>query len=375
VGKLGKMGSSSTSSTFRERELLDAARSGDEDAFGRLVEPYRAELHAHCYRMLGSLHDAEDALQDALLRAWRGLAKVKEPGSLRAWLYKIATNTSLDAIARRPKRVLPIDYGRAVDPHEGLGMPVVESVWLEPYPDETLGVEDGLAAPEARFERRESLELAFVAALQLLPPAQRAALILREVLGYSAKEVAATLETTVASVNSALQRARKTIDDKLPERSQQETLRAIGDERLTEIVEAYMDALARGDVPRVVSLLAEDAAWSMPPLPSWFRGTDGITGFLRFGPLSGTWRWKHVPARVNGQAAVGVYQWDEAEGAYLPFAFDVLTFEGERIKQVTAFITRSVEGTEKDFYTNWPAQPLARSQFIFERFGLPARLD
>jgi RNA polymerase sigma-70 factor, ECF subfamily len=211
--------------------------------------------------------------------------------------------------------------------------------------------------------------------LQLLPPAQRAALILREVLGYSAKEVAATLETTVASVNSALQRARKTIDDKLPERSQQETLRAIGDERLTEIVEAYMDALARGDVPRVVSLLAEDAAWSMPPLPSWFRGTDGITGFLRFGPLSGAWRWKHRPARVNGQAAVGVYQWDEGEGAYLPFAFDVLTFEGDRIKQVTAFITRSVEGTDKDFYTNWPAQPLARSQFIFERFGLPARLD
>jgi RNA polymerase sigma-70 factor, ECF subfamily len=369
------MASTDTRTTAREHELLGAAKAGDEDAFARLLVPYRGELHAHCYRMLGSVHDAEDALQEASLRAWRGLARFEERSSLRSWLYTIATNTCLNQIARRPKRVLPIDYGPATDPSDGLAMPVSETVWVEPYPDETLGVEDGLAAPEARFERRESLELAFVAALQLLPPAQRAALILREVLGYSAKEVAATLETTVASVNSALQRARKTIDEKLPERSQQETLRAIGDERLTEIVEAYMDALARGDVPRVVSLLAEDAAWSMPPLPSWFRGTDGITGFLQFGPLSGAWRWKHRAARVNGQAAVGVYQWDEAEGAYLPFAFDVLTFEGERIKQVTAFITRSVEGTDKDFYSNWPAQPLARSQSIFERFGLPARLD
>jgi len=369
------MASAETRTTAREHDLLEAARAGDEDAYGQLLASYRGELHAHCYRMLGSVHDAEDALQEASLRAWRGLERFEERSSLRSWLYTIATNTCLNQIARRPKRVLPIDYGPSTDPHDGLGLPLAETVWVEPYPDETMGVEDGLASPDARFERRESLELAFVAALQLLPPAQRAALILREVLGYSAKEVAATLETTVASVNSALQRARKTIDDKLPERSQQETLRAIGDERLTEIVEAYMDALARGDVPRVVSLLAEDAAWSMPPLPSWFRGTDGITGFLQFGPLSGAWRWKHRAARVNGQAAVGVYQWDEAEGAYLPFAFDVLTFEGDRIKQVTAFITRSVEGTDKDFYSNWPAQPLARSEFIFERFGLPARLD
>src|SRR4029079_12684124 len=165
--------------------------------------------------------------------------------------------------------------------------PPAETVWVEPYPDETMGVEDGLASPDARFERRESLELAFVAALQLLPATQRAVLILREVLGYSAKEVAATLGTTVASVNSALQRARKTIDDKLPERSQQETLRALGDEQLTQIVDAYMDALQRGDVPRVVSMLAEDAAWSMPPLPTWFGGHDGITDFLRNAPLSG----------------------------------------------------------------------------------------
>src|ERR687886_33684 len=174
----------------RERQVLEAARGGDESAYARLVEPYRPELHAHCYRMLGSVHDAEDAMQEAMLRAWRGLPRFEGRSSLRSWLYTIATNTSLNAIEKRPKRVLPIDYGPAADPHEGPGEPVVESVWVEPYPDETLGLEDGLAAPDARYEQRESVELAFIAALQHLPPNQRAALILREVLGFSAKEAA-----------------------------------------------------------------------------------------------------------------------------------------------------------------------------------------
>src|SRR5881392_826146 len=145
-----------------ERNLLEAARGGDENAFGRLVEPYQGELHAHCYRMLGSVHDAEDSLQDATLRAWRGLPKFEGRSSLRSWLYTIATNTCLNAIAARPKRVLPIDYGPAYDPHDPPGEPIVESVWIEPYPDEMLGVEDGYAAPEARYEMRESVELAFV---------------------------------------------------------------------------------------------------------------------------------------------------------------------------------------------------------------------
>jgi RNA polymerase sigma-70 factor, ECF subfamily len=369
------MTAADTRTTGREHGLLEAARAGDEGAYAQLLDTYRGELHAHCYRMLGSVHDAEDALQEASLRAWRALDRFEERSSLRSWLYTIATNTCLNQIARRPKRVLPIDYGPATDPHDGLGMPVSETVWVEPYPDETLGVEDGYAAPEARFERRESLELAFVAALQLLPATQRAVLILREVLGYSAKEVAATLETTVASVNSALQRARKTIDDKLPERSQQATLRTLGDEKLNQIVEAYMDALQRGDVPRVVSMLAEDATWSMPPLPTWFGGLDGITGFLANGPLSGAWRWRHQATRVNGQLAVGAYTWDEDEGCYLPFALDVLTLEGDRIKSVTAFITRMADSDERDYYTNWPDQPLDRSRFVFERFGLPPRLD
>src|SRR3954447_17823718 len=181
--------SSSTHAPAREQELLAAAGRGDEGAFGQLVEPYQGELHAHCYRMLGSVHDAEDALQDAMLRAWRGLARFEGRSSLRSWLYTIAANAWLPAIERRPKPVLPIDYGPASDPHgDGLGLPPIESVWVEPYPDQAMGLEDGYASPEARFEMRESVELAFVAALQNLPANQRAALILREVLGYSAQE-------------------------------------------------------------------------------------------------------------------------------------------------------------------------------------------
>src|SRR5512143_2598585 len=222
-----------TESTVEQRELLETARKGSADAYRRLVEPHRSALQAHCYRMLGSVQDAEDALQEALVRAWRGLDRFEGRSSLRSWLYRIATNTSLDAIQRRPKRILPIDYGPPADPHGGVGEPLVESVWLEPFPDETLAIEDGYASPDARYEQREAVELAFVAALQ------RAVLILREVLGFSAQETADALDTSVASVNSALQRARATIEKKLPEQSQQKTLRSLGDEKLREIVERY----------------------------------------------------------------------------------------------------------------------------------------
>ena len=368
---------SSPGGTAQERELLEAARGGDEDAFGRLIEPYRAELHAHCYRMLGSLHDAEDALQEALLRAWRGLARFEGRSALRSWLYTIATNTSLSAIERRPKRVLPIDYGPSVDPHDGLGLPPLESMWVEPYPDEALGLEDGFAAPDARYELRESVELAFVAALQHLPATQRAVLILREVLGFSAREVAKALDTTVASVNSALQRARQTVDQRLPDQSQQATLREIGDDDLREIVEGYMNAMERGDVDAVVSLLAEDAAWSMPPLPAWFSGHEALTGFLVRGPLSGDWRWRHLPVRANGQAAVASYSWYEEDKSYRPFALDVLTIGDGRIKEITSFITRSTLSRDRHFYERWPEQEFDGSEVsaAFERFGLPDRLD
>jgi RNA polymerase sigma-70 factor (ECF subfamily) len=352
-----------------EQELLKAARTGDEDAFEPLVEPYRGELHAHCYRMLGSVHDAEDALQEALLRSWRGISRFEGRSSLRSWLYTIATNTCLNQIAKRPKRVLPIDYGPSWDPHDGVGEPVVESVWIEPYPDGDLV--DGRTSPEARYEQREGVELAFVAALQHLPANQRAVLILREVLGFSAAEVAEALETTVASVNSALQRARKTVDEKLPERTQQATLRELGDERVRELTERYMRALDDGDVDAVVDMLAEDAAWSMPPLASWFRGLEDVRGFLARGPLSGEWRWRRLATTANGQPAIGAYTWDEQQQAYLPFALDVVTFEGDRIKEVTAFITRVMQGRDPEYYARFPDQPLDPVRNVFERFGLP----
>jgi RNA polymerase sigma-70 factor (ECF subfamily) len=364
-----------TLSPADERELLASARRGDEAAYGEIVEHFRGELHAHCYRMLGSVHDAEDALQDAMLRVWRGLPRFEARSSLRSWLYKIATNSCLDAIERRKKRVLPLDFGPASDPEEGAGEPIVESVWIEPYPDVSLGLGDGYAAPDARYEQRESVELAFIAACQHLPANQRAVLILRDVLGFSAQETAESLETTVPSANSALQRARRTVEERLPAQSQQATLRALGDDALRDLVENYMDALQRGDVDRVVSMLAEDAAWSMPPLASWYRG-DQLPTFLRVGPLSGEWRWRHRPLRVNGQLTSAAYSWVEEEGAYIPFALDVLTLEGGRIKEVTAFITRAMEGEDREFYARWPEKALDRGErgSIFESFGLPARL-
>ena len=360
-----------------EERLLQAAQKGDEPAFASLIEPYRRELHAHCYRMLGSVYDADDAMQDATLRAWKALKRFEGRSSLRSWLYTIATNTCLNLINRRPKRVLPLDYGPSFDPHDqGIGMPPVEATWVEPFPDQGLGLEDGYAAPEARYELRESVELAFVAALQYLPANQRAALVLREVLGFSAQETAESLDTSVASVNSALQRARKTVDEKLPEQSQQESLRTLGDDGVRDVVEGYMAAMAEGDVNKVVSLLAEDAAWSMPPLAAWFTGREQLEGFLRFGPLSGDWRWRHVPAQANGQPAVGSYAWHAGECAYLPFALDVLAIEAGRIKEITSFICRSTRSDDPDYFVRWPEQPVdieALEEF-FGRFGLPGRL-
>jgi RNA polymerase sigma-70 factor, ECF subfamily len=346
------MSVTSTSSTVQERELLAAVRGGDEDAFRRIVEPHRAELHAHCYRMLGSLHDAEDALQDALLRAWRGLPGFGARSSLRSWLYKIATNACLDAIARRPKRMLPIDYGPPTAPELDPGEPLVESVWVEPYPDEHLGLEDGYAAPEARYEQREAVELAFIAALQHLPARQRAVLILREVLGFSARETSESLETTVASVNSTLQRARKAVDERLPEQSQQATLRLLGDERIRDLVESYVDAWRRGDVDKLRALLAEDATFAMPPWASWWRGRETVAGFAK-AAVEICAEARALPVRANGQPTIAYYQLDAETGRFRAAALDVLTLEGELIKDITAFATPE----------------------IFPHFGLPAELS
>jgi RNA polymerase sigma-70 factor (ECF subfamily) len=372
------MATTSPQVTERERQLLDAARGGDDQAFGQLVEPHRKELHAHCYRMLGSVHDAEDALQDSLLRAWRAIARFEGRASLRSWLYTIATNTCLNEIAKRPKRVLPVDFGPPTDPHVGPGAPVIETVWVEPYPDERLAVEDGFAAPEARYERREGIELAFIAALQHLPATQRAVLILREVLGYSAKETAEMLETTTASVNSAMQRARAAVEQRMPDQSQQATLRALGDERVREIVDDYVEAWLKGDIQKVASMLAEDACFAMPPLASWFHGREEIREFLARFPMSGAWSWRVVRSQANGQPALGFYTFDPTTGDYQPFALNVLTFRGELISDVVAFVVRGIDtaDTAPGAYERWPerAQDARRLASTFARFGLPDRL-
>jgi RNA polymerase sigma-70 factor, ECF subfamily len=321
-----------------DHELLEAARAGDEDAFGRLVGPHRDELHALCYRMLGSVPDAEDALQDALLRAWRGLSRFAGRSSVRTWLYTIATNACLKAIERRPRRVLAADYGPPASPGDGPAEPLVESVWIDPYPDEKLGLQDGFAAPEARYERRESVELAFIAALQHLPARQRAVLILRDVLGFSAREVAETLDATPASIDSALQRAHKSVDARLPERSQQATLRALGDVALREVVDGYVSAWESADVDAVVAMLAEDALLAMPPIPTWFSGREAVAGFLRGRPLSGRRRWRVVATRANGQLAFGHYTWEEGAGSFRPHSVNVVALQGARIAEITAFL-------------------------------------
>ena len=360
-----------------EAALLDTARAGDETAFARLIEPYRSQLHAHCYRMLGSVHDAEDAMQEVSLRAWRALDRFEGRSSLKSWLYTIATNTCLNLIEKRPKRVLPVDYAPAADPHGGPGEPVAESVWIEPYPDETIGLEDGYASPEATVEMREGVELAFVAALQHLPPNQRAVLIMREVLGFSAQETADALETSVASVNSALQRARAAVDERVPEQTQQETLRALGDERVRELVARYVEAWERNDVEAFTAMLSEESTFAMPPLASWYRGREGIAEWATNSSMSGDWRWRAVRTRANGQEALGFYAWDEGEQAFMPFALNVLTFRGAEVSDVVAFIARSTEATDPEAYERYPEEPADPRQLegTFGRFGLPERLD
>jgi RNA polymerase sigma-70 factor (TIGR02960 family) len=314
-------------------DVLTAARSGDADAFERLVGPYRGELLAHCYRMLGSLHDAEDAVQESLVRAWRGIGGLDERGFVRAWLYKIATNRCLTALERSGRRELPFD----VLP----GTPEAEVTWLEPYPDQS---------PEASYLAKESVELAFVAALQHLSALQRAALILREVLGFSAAEVAGQLDTSTAAVNSALQRARKVIGPAGV--SQQVVLRDLGQGGVEEIVSSWMTAWEAGDVDGIVAMLADDARFSMPPLPEWYRGPEAIRAFLAGGPLLS--RWRFLPTSANGQLAFGTYLWDDAAGAYIPGGLDVLAIKDGRVAEIISFL--SADLTEFGLPATLPAE-------------------
>ncbi|GAA3102203.1 sigma-70 family RNA polymerase sigma factor [Pseudonocardia yunnanensis] len=319
-----------------EESGLARARAGDDAAFARLVAPLRRELHAHCYRMLGSTHDAEDALQDALVRAWRGLARFEGRSSLRAWLYTVATNACLDVVARRGKRALPVDLGPSSVRAVVGDAPPADVAWLGPYPD--TGLATGPVSPDAHYEQREAVELAFVAALQHLPGNQRAALLLFEVLGFSAAEIAGMMKTSAASVNSALQRARRIVAERIPPRSQQQTLREIDDERLRAVVAGYSSALERGDADALVALLTEDVTWSMPPLPHWYRGLDAVTDFAVAIPLTSCGSWRHIPTSANGQPAVGSYLWKDDARAHVSWSIDVLTMRDERISAITSFI-------------------------------------
>jgi RNA polymerase sigma-70 factor (ECF subfamily) len=328
--------------------------------------------------MLGSVHDADDALQETLVRAWRGAAGLREQGSARSWLYTIATNVCLTELERRKRRGLPYDFGPAVEGTTAPGEPAAESTWIEPYPDEAVGLPAGRAAPEASYEQREAVELAFVAAAQHLAANQRAVLMLREVLGFSAQETATMLDTSVPSVNSALQRARAAVEERVPERSQQTTLRAMGDGRLRKLIDRYVDAWERCDVPAFAGLLAEDATFAMPPLATWYAPRDTIVTWAGNYPMSGAWRWKAVLTSANAQPALAFYSWDDAEGAYLPFALNVLSLNGDGlVSDVTAFIVRSTDGPEPEDYRNFPTRPIDERQLtgVFGRFGVPARLD
>jgi RNA polymerase sigma-70 factor, ECF subfamily len=314
--------------------MSEAIRDADEAAFAELIEPHRRELHAHCYRMLGSVHDADDALQETLLGAWKGRSGFEGRSSLRSWLYTIATNASLRILKGRQGRELPRTTGRGGDPREPLAEPRTESVWIEPYPDELL-----------RYEERESVELAYVAALQILPPNQRAVLILREVLDFSAQETAEMLGTSVGSVTSALQRARATVERELPARSQQERLAALGEERSIELVARFIDAWNRADIPGIVALLAEDATFSMPPLPTWFRGRDDIAAFLntQFDEgrvLSSLWRFAATSA--SGQAAMVGHRRNPETRRDEHSTLTVLDFDGVLISAATAFMGQGV---------------------------------
>lgn len=339
--------------TNSEQTLLEAARGGEAAAFSQLVASHRAALLTHCYRMLGSVQDAEDALQDALFNAWRALPRFEARSSLKSWLYRIATNACLKTIERRPKRVLPVDYGPPADPHDPLAQPLVESVWLDPYPDVGLELEDGLSSPDVRYEQRESLELAFVAALQYIPGKQRAVLILRDVLGFSAKEVATTLEMTPAAVDTALQRAHKTVDHRLPVRSQQANLQALGDKRLRELVERFVDAWEHADVSSVVAMLAQDATIAMPPRPTWYRGQDAVASFLRSVAFGAEKRWRLLSVNANGQPAFGEYLWNERTQNFVAEAVTVLTVADNLIADITSF----------------------RRPDLFAQFGLPDHLE
>ena len=317
-------------------ELLDLARRGDSEAFGELVEPYLRELQAHCYRILGSTEDAEDALQETLLSAWRGLSGFDGQASLKSWLYRVATNRCLDALRalRRRSRVDPVmlDIGPREPTRYG------EVLWLQPYPDVLLeGVIDRTPGPEARYEAREAISLAFVTALQLLSPRQRAVLVLKDVLGFRASEVADMLDATEESVKSALKRARGTLRSHLAGRGTHEPAPPPGSAAEREIVARLARAYEAGDLDCIVELLTDDVRLTMPPMPLEYHGRELAASFLKIVSLRAGRTFRLVPTRANGQPAFGFYVHDPHGEVGRATGLLVLTLSGRRISALTHF--------------------------------------
>lgn len=334
-----------------EARRLAAARHGSSREFGELAEPYRRELRVHCYRILGSLHDAEDMVQETMLRAWKRLDTYEGRASFRAWLYKIATNACLDLIdqrRRRAKRLLPNYLFSPSDPHKPVEPPTTEILWLEPLPDEWLA-DSSAANPETRYATHESISLAFLIALQILPPRQRAILILKDVLDWSAGEIADLLDTTASSVNSALHRARVTLAKNYRSRKSQVPTAEVTDEQTQKTLEKYVHAWQTADVNGLVALLKKEATLSMPPSPTWYAGRENIgsfaanTVFANDGMFPGlaNGRWKLLPVQANAQPGAAVYQRME-NGEYHPFGVHVLTCAESQISQITCFIDPSL---------------------------------
>jgi RNA polymerase sigma-70 factor, ECF subfamily len=315
--------------------LLAAAVAGNGEAFRHLTHPYRRELTVHCYRMLGSLDDADDAVQDTMVKAWRGLARFAGRSSLRAWLYRIATNVCLDTLDHRARRVLPAAVAAPADPAVPPAPDDHETPWLQPYPDTLLDAADPDSDPATLATRREHVELAFVAAVQHLPGRQRAILLLRDVLGYSAVETAGLLDSTPAAVHSGLRRARATIDTGLAA-----TARHRPDGDIGELVERYVRAWHAADIPALVALLRHDAHMAMPPTPSWYAGRNAVAVYLRqlFGSPFGR-QVRLRPTGANHQPALAVYAPATEGGGLVPFAVKVLTVHGPRISAITGFVT------------------------------------
>ena len=340
-------------------QLLAAAQKGDANAFSELTEPYRRELQVHCYRILGSLHEAEDMVQETLLKAWKRLNSYERRASFRAWLYKIATNTCLDFLdRRRSRRLLPLDVGPASDPELSIQPPAAEITWLEPFPDEWLR-DTSAVNPEARYSDLESISLSFMTALQYLPPRQRAVLILRDVLDFSAAETAEVLEITVSSANSALHRARVTLSQRYHGQELESPVSPTNDERTQWLLNHFVQAWESADVAGLVALLKEDAMLAMPPSPSWYQGREAIRVFVAgtvfgenamfAGQASG--RWRLIPTRANASPAFALYQRDDKD-EYRSFGLHVLGHDADGLSRIFSFID--------------PSLPL--------RFGLPAIL-